>query len=194
MNYAAAKTYILRKLKHELSDKLYYHGVHHTLDVLAVAEDLCRAQKRSAHETQLVKTAALYHDAGFLFVTQGHEAVGCEMAREILPRFDYKPDDVEQICGMIMATKIPQSPQNELEEILCDADLDYLGRSDFYHIGATLFAELRAYGVLQHEEEWNRIQVAFLENHTFFTDFNRVHRTPLKLQHLAELKAVVASY
>ena len=63
---------------------------------------------------------------------------------------------------MIMATKIPQSPRNGLEEIICDADLDYLGRDDFYEIGATLFEELKAYNVLQNEREWNRIQVKFL--------------------------------
>ena len=58
----------------------------------------------------------------------------------------------EQICGMIMATKIPQSPKNYLEQILCDADLDYLGRDDFYDIGGTLFKELKTYNVLDTEE------------------------------------------
>jgi HD superfamily phosphodiesterase len=194
MNYAAAKVYILEKLERGLSRKLAYHGVHHTLDVLAVVEELCEAEACTEYETQLVKTAALYHDAGFLTVTTGHESVGCDIARDMLPSFDYEVQEVEQICGMIMATKIPQSPQTRLEEILCDADLDYLGRTDFYHIGATLFRELQAYNVLHDEREWNRVQVSFLENHTFFTATNQARRTPRKMQHLAELRAVVATY
>jgi uncharacterized protein len=194
MNYAAAKVYILEKLERELSQKLAYHGVHHTLDVLAVVEELCETEARSAHETQLVKTAALYHDAGFLSVTIGHESVGCEIVRQMLPTFDYNAEEISQICGMIMATKIPQSPRTPLEEILCDADLDYLGRTDFYHIGATLFRELQAHDVLHDEREWNRLQVSFLENHTFFTATNQARRTPRKMQHLTELKAVVATY
>ena len=32
------------------------------------------------------------------------------------------------------ATKIPQTPLTKLEEIICDADLDYLGREDFFEI------------------------------------------------------------
>ena len=65
------------------------------------------------------------------------------MAREILPAYGLTRDQIDTICGMIMATRIPQSPSNQLERILCDADLDYLGRDDFYEIGGRLFEELR---------------------------------------------------
>ena len=194
MNYQGAKDFILDKLSRELSPKLYYHGLHHTLDVLEITIELCNLLDVNAYETTLLKTAVLFHDAGFTEASTNHEEIGCRIVRAELPRFDYRPDEIERICGMIMATKIPQNPQNRLEEIICDADLDYLGRSDFYEIGDTLFQELRAFDVLDSPEEWNRIQVRFLENHGFFTSVNLKRRRPEKLLHLENLRAVVATY
>ncbi len=194
MNYHAAKAFILDKLARELSASLSYHGLHHTLDVLHVTEELCLAESIAPYESMLLKTAALFHDSGFIKSNKDHEQLGCALAREYLPQFDYTPTEIERICGMIMATKIPQSPADFLEAILCDADLDYLGRDDFYDIGSTLFQELKMYQVLQDEEAWNRLQVSFLEKHTFFTPTNIRRRSARKARHLAQLKAIVASY
>ena len=194
MNYTAAKTFILNKLEKELSDQLTYHGLHHTLDVLNITKALCDAEKVSPYNRLLLKTAALFHDSGFIINNIEHERLGCSIARETLPRFNYSAKDIEVICGMIMATKIPQSPKNHLEEIICDADLDYLGRDDFYPIGRTLFEELKNFNIIQEEEKWNRIQVDFLENHDYFTATNIARRKPVKGKYLMELKEIVAGY
>ncbi len=194
MNYHAAKAFILDKLERELSEKLTYHGLHHTLDVLATTEELCYFEKVPPYESLLLKTAALFHDAGFTISNVTHEALGCDLARQHLPLYDYLPIEIDRICGMIMATKIPQNPHNYLEQIICDADLDYLGRDDFYTIGATLFEELKTYNVLHTEEAWNRLQVNFLEKHSFFTKTNRRRRAPRKQRYLEELKKIVATY
>ncbi|MEO1513620.1 MAG: HD domain-containing protein [Bacteroidota bacterium] len=194
MDYPATKAYILNKLERELSQQLYYHGIHHTMDVLRVTGELCKAEKINPRNTLLLKTAALYHDSGFTIHNQQHEQLGCQLARASLPQFGYSPADIDLICGMIMATKIPQSPNNLLEEIICDADLDYLGRDDFKAIGDTLFAELQVYKVLSTEQEWNRLQISFLEKHRFFTQTSLSRRQHQKELHLAELKEIVAGY
>lgn len=191
MNYKGAKTYILEKLERELLPIYTYHGLHHTLDVLAVTKDLCKAEGIEAHETMLLKTAALYHDAGFTVSPKEHEATGCEIARAILPTFDYKSQDIERICGMIMATKIPQNPKNHLECIICDADLDYLGRDDFFPIGNTLFEELKALGILETSLQWNTMQVKFLENHAYHTITTQLLRETKKQAHIAAVKALL---
>ncbi len=194
MNYHAAKAFILDKLDRELSGQLAYHGVHHTLDVLYTTEELCYFERVTPYEAMLLKTAALFHDSGFTISNKEHETLGCQLAKQYLPRYDYTANEIERICGMIMATKIPQSPKNFLEQILCDADLDYLGRDDFYTIGATLFEELKSYNVLQTEEAWNNLQVNFLEKHAFFTRTNIRRRTPSKQRYLEELRKIVANY
>lgn len=194
MNYQACKYFILDKLERELPSQLTYHGLHHTLDVLAITKELCYLEEVSTHSTMLLKTAALFHDSGFTISNVEHEQKGCQIARQHLPEFGYSPTEIDQVCGMIMATKIPQSPQNFLEKIICDADLDYLGRDDFYDIGGTLFAELKFYDILHSEQEWNLIQVKFLESHTFFTPTNRRRRAPRKAEYLDELRGLVAAY
>jgi uncharacterized protein len=195
MNYIAAKQFILNKLRFGLSEQLYYHGLHHTLDVLDVAGELCDSEKIGRHDTVLVKTAALFHDSGFLSnLHTNHELASCEIAREELPFFGYSQTDIEVICGMILATKIPQSPSNILEEIICDADLDYLGRTDFEKIGGTLFEELKAYNILNDLTTWNKLQVSFLSNHKFFTKTNKGQREKMKRKHLYQVENLVASY
>lgn len=191
MDYLAAKDFIVEKLSTELSDQLYYHGLHHTLDVLDVAAELCALMGISAYETMLVKTAVLFHDAGFTESPVEHERTGCDIAQRHLPQLGYTAHEIARIQGMIMATKIPQSPQNTLEAIICDADLDYLGRPDFYTIGQTLYQELCAFNIIDTMEAWNQIQVRFLEKHTFCTPVNQARRTPMKEQYLAELRYLV---
>ncbi|QRR04059.1 HD domain-containing protein [Dyadobacter sandarakinus] len=189
MDVERASSYILGELGSRLPADLFYHGLHHTLDVVRAAMELAAEEGVTDEEALLLlRTAALYHDAGFMVVYREHEAEGCRIAQEVLPAFGYSSRQADAICGMIMATKIPQSPATHLEQILCDADLDYLGRDDFETIGATLFEELRARGLAGNPDEWNRTQVHFLTAHQYWTAAARRKRAPRKAAHLAGLK------
>ncbi len=195
MNFEAVETYILKKLEEELPNHLFYHGLHHTKDVFSAALNIALEEGiTESSELTMLKTASLYHDAGFTVDYQNHEENGCVLARKTLPEFGFTTNEIETICGMIMATKIPQSPQNKLEEILCDADLDYLGRDDFYKIGDTLFSELNFFKLVSDQQQWNRIQVSFLSNHKYFTNYGRSHREGQKQLYLNEIKKVVDAY
>ena len=176
MQFQEAKKHILAKLKKELPRHLSYHSVEHIVDVYNASKTLAKAEGVKAEDLTLLLTAALYHDSGFLRSQKDHERVSCEIANEELPGFGYTPDQLERICGMIAATKIPQKPHNLLEEIICDADLDYLGRDDFFTIGDRLYAELAVYDIISNEDEWNRLQIGFLEKHHYFT------KTAIKLR------------
>lgn len=195
MRYRAAKNFILNKLRSELPQGLSYHGLHHTLDVWRTASALCVSEGIKGEMKKLVKTAALLHDAGFVTNQHtGHEAQGCLLAKSILPDFGYSESHIELICGMIMATKIPQSPASLPEQIICDADLDYLGRPDFYKIGNSLFQELSRYNLIGDEKTWNKLQVSFITAHRFHTKTNQTQREPVKQAYLRELEALVATY
>ncbi len=193
MDYKGAKAEILNLLD-GLSEDLYYHGKRHTLDVLQMTGEICHLEGIDPYHTRLLETAALLHDSGFTINNLNHEELGCGITRELLPKHGYTLGEIEMICSMIMATKIPQSPKSKYEEIICDADLDYLGRNDFHTIGSSLFKELVAYKVLDDIKVWNRIQVKFLGNHTYFTETNRARRQPIKQKFLEELKEIVAAY
>ena len=148
MDPQAARSFILSELRDGLPTDRSYHSFEHTLDVYASTVTIAEEEGVSGEDMDLLKTAALYHDSGFLREPEDHEHGGCRVAREHLPHFGYSDEQVERVCEMIMATKIPQQPKNRLSEILCDADLDYLGRNDFFSIGDVLFKEMKARGAL----------------------------------------------
>lgn len=191
MQFKSAGKFILSKLSKELPKHLSYHSVEHIKDVYSAAEHLAKQENISPYEMKLLLTAAWFHDSGFLKGAKGHEEESCRIAQESLPTFGYQPEEIDRICGMIMATKIPQSPKNHLEEILADADLDYLGRDDFFSIGNKLFTELSMFGFLDTEDEWNRVQVRFLESHHYFTDTALKLRHEKKKEHLALVKSKI---
>lgn len=192
MNFLGAQKYILDRLKTELPHNLTYHGYHHTIDVFDKALEIAKAEGISDEEQlTLLKTGALYHDCGFLKTYKGHEEESCKIAKDNLPHHDYTPAQIEVVCGLIHATKIPQSPQNRLEQILADADLDYLGRDDFYSIADSLFRELVSINAIKTEYEWNKIQVSFLETHRYFTNTCIEKRKKEKQKRIAELKKLI---
>lgn len=191
MQFEKTKKFIFSKLKKELAKHLSYHSVNHIKDVYSAAENLAKHEGVTGEDLTLLLTAVLFHDSGFLMQQKGHERISCEIARLYLPDFGYTHDQIERICGMIMATCIPQTPHNLLEEIICDADLDYLGRDDFFTIGNNLYAELQVYGMINSEEEWNSMQVGFLKKHHYFTETAIRLRKSKKDQHLKEVKAML---
>ena len=144
--YKIIRSNILSRLDSNLPKDLWYHGVHHTIDVEKEAERIAISEKITNQEDLLLlKIACLYHDSGFLFTYKEHEAAGCDLAKKELPSFGLDQKQIDTICGMIMATKIPQTPRTKLEEIICDADLDYFGREDFFPMRAAgeRYARLR---------------------------------------------------
>lgn len=169
MQFDKAYSFLIEKLENELPPFLHYHNAEHTKDVLSGAEMLAKSEKISGEDLIILKTAALFHDSGFLETYSDHEEISCDMARKWLPRFGYSKEQIEQICQLILATKIPQAPRNRLAQILCDADLYYLG-TERYFIGANnLYKELHEAGLVKSREEWSKEEIKFVEAHHYFT-------------------------
>lgn len=194
MKYEEVKYQILKKLNEGLPEYLTYHCPEHTSDVLQAATDIAIKEKISGSDLTLLKTAAVFHDTGFLDRYKDHEEESCAFARRMLPEFDYLPSQIDHICKLIMATKIPQSPKDKLAEILCDADLDYLGRDDYWAIAESLFKEFRKIGIVKKEEDWNRLQLNFFMGHHYFTETSRKLREPVKQKHLEAVRKIVDGY
>ena len=161
---AAVETYIRERFKREFPT-LAYHNPAHIEDVYESALRIGSAEGVSSEELDLLRVGALFHDAGFLHTTAKHEECGADMAAGVLPVFGFSSEQIVAIRSMILATRIPQDPKNLLDRIMCDADLDYLGRDDFYPIGNRLYVELKQVGVVQDDRSWNTLQQKFLTAH-----------------------------
>jgi class 3 adenylate cyclase len=179
---------ILDKLEKELPKYLYYHNVKHTIDVITQVELIGVVEGVTDYELLLLKTAALFHDIGQIHQSKGHEAIGCEYTKKILPKYGYSNDEIDEINSIIMATELPPKPKNLLQKIICDADLDYLGRSDFIPVSDTLFKELKEQGIVTDINTWNKMQISFLESHHYFTDTANKLRQVNKQEQIDRLK------
>lgn len=191
MQFDNLKKYVVEVLSKRLPNTLHYHGWHHTEYVFKAAEELCEFEKLNPYESQIVLTSVLLHDIGFINTYIDHEEEGCKIAREILPNFNYSESEINLICSHIMCTKIPQSANTHLEQIICDADLDYIGTDHFKSIGDLLYQEFLENNILKNEDEWNNLQIRFLNKHTFYTEFSRRNREPKKQENLKKLLDII---
>ncbi len=188
INYYKAERHIMKVLEEQLSPKLHYHSIKHTKDVVKSIERLALLEGVTDEGLFLLKSAATYHDAGFIESYDNNEPIGARLAEEILPNYGYSKEHIDIIKQLIYVTAIPHKPNNHLEEIICDADLDYLGREDFHEIADKLRVELREYGKITSDRKWDEIQVAFLTNHKYFTETAIKTRNIRKAKHLEEIK------
>lgn len=182
------KNRILRQLEEQLPAGLTYHNASHTADVLEKSLQIAALEGITVQEDLMfLKVAALFHDNGFLNTYQNHEEKSCLIMRAQMQGIFDEPG-LEKICGLIMATKIPQTPKTDLEQIICDADLDYLGRDDFNQISNALRLEFLAHEIVKDDREWEEKQIRFFEQHRYFTATSNNNRNDGKAQRLKELK------
>ncbi len=182
---------ILDKLEKELPDYLYYHNVKHTIDVVTEVELIGWAEGVSEEEVLLLKTAALFHDSGHTVGYDRHEELGCGLARQYLPEYDFSDEQIDRVCKLIMATQMPPKPNNLLEKIMCDSDLDYLGRSDFIPVSNTLYKELREQEKIGSLNDWNKLQIKFITGHQYFTETARNLREVNKQKQIERIKNLI---
>lgn len=180
---------VLELLREELSEELCYHGLAHTLDVLEVCNSYIKRLKITGDDALLLRTGALCHDLGFTVTYADHEDHGISLTLDFMREYGFDPKQRKTVVGLIRATKVPQNPKTLLERILCDADLDYLGREDYDRISTLLLKELKHFGVELDAAAWREKQITFLENHRYHTPFAQKFREPVKQEHLEKIKA-----
>jgi predicted metal-dependent HD superfamily phosphohydrolase len=187
LNKKNMQDFVLKLLKDNLSKDLYYHNPEHTLYVIEKALEIGRFENCTGEELEFISIAALWHDTGYTITYKNHEEESCKIARRYLPGYGYSQGYIDRICDMIMVTKIPQMPKNKLEEILADADLEYLGTPTFEEKSDALFKELQSVKTSYTEEEWNMAQISFLRSHHYFTRYCQENKEPVKIKHLLKL-------
>jgi class 3 adenylate cyclase/ligand-binding sensor domain-containing protein/HD superfamily phosphodiesterase len=178
---------ILEKLEKGLPKNLFYHNVKHTIDVVTQVELIGKAENISDEELLLAKTAALFHDVGHLVSYDNHEEESVKIANRMLPDYNYSKNQIDRIGELILATKMPPKPNNLLEKILCDADLDYLGRTDFVPVAYNLYKELLVKKKIRSFEEWKKIEIDFIKKHSYFTKTARKLREVNKRKQLEKI-------
>jgi len=188
MDYNKAKDWIIARLVKDLDPILTYHNIDHTIDVLSSATQIAKSENITGDQLLILQTAALYHDSGMLRLYKGHEMKSIEIVKEILPTMNYSDEAISKICEMILTTELPQNAKTIDEMILCDADLDYLGRDDFFWIGQSLRLEWNRLNINKTTLlEWYELQIKFMESHNYFTPTAQKTRNKGKLKNIEQV-------
>ncbi len=188
MDFSSFQDKVIALFKSELPADLFYHSVQHAIDVLQSSEAISLAEGLTGDNLTIVETAALLHDVGFIEKYDKNEEVSCRIAQELLPSFRYNSKQISTIKGVIMATRIPQNPLNLFDRIVCDADLDYLGTSDFENKSDLLRKELKVHGKNFTDAEWLQYEIGFISHHQYWTNTSTEFREPQKKRNLEILK------
>jgi len=194
VNYATqlkqVADYVQRYYLEHSDARLFYHNISHTKEMMEASRKIAAHYHLNEHEVFIVTVAAWFHDIGYLTTeSELHEIKSAEMADTFLHSLGVSDDDLRQIKGCIMATKMPQGPQTLLEKIVCDADL--------YHLGTDLFKEKSK--LIRKEAEafknqpiggsdWRASSIKLLENHHYHTDYAKNILDKTKAENLEKLK------
>lgn len=184
VQYDRLKNYVLNRLEKELPKNLLYHSVNHTTDVLNAVERISKKEKLNNDEQLLLNTAALLHDTGYLFTYKNNEELAVRIAKKILPDFGYTPAQIRIINGIIRTTKIRSTPKTKLQQIMNDADYDYLGRNDYFSIANKLYKELKLQDISIDDRQWLIMQIKFIKKHKYYTSSQIIVRDKTKQKNL----------
>jgi len=170
----AAENFVSDLFSEKLSPNMIYHNYSHTLDVVNNTIKIGTKSGLSGSELEIVTLAAWFHDSGYIVTYNGHEDAGKELATAFLKEHNYDPDKINTILGCINATKMPQTPQNLMEQVICDADLIHFGREDFFEYSDLLKCEWETLGIHHVSDiDWYKSSVDLLSTHKFFTHYAR---------------------
>lgn len=187
------KQYVTTYFHSHSNDKLIYHNLAHTENVVNAAVEIANHYRLSDLDYFVVVTAAWFHDIGYFIDPSRHEEKGAEEAAAFLKRQGIDETTIQTVGNCIRATKLPQSPQTLLEKIVADADLFHLGTARFTETNKTMRKEFIAlHNIEISKEEWRIKTIRLLESHHYHTDYAQLLLNDTKAKHLEKLKEKLA--
>ena len=185
---AIIEAYITAFFKENIGAEYVFHDLQHTKNVVEAVNLLGTETQLSAKQLELLQIAAWFHDTGYIDGAEGHEERSCKFAVEFLSQYNVPEQDLDVITRCIMATKLPFKPKDQLEEIMCDADLSHLGKSIYWDRCGRLRQELlMTRSVLMSEQEWIKFELDFMNAHRYFTGMAMELYNERKLKHIKQL-------
>ncbi len=180
---------IVTRLRSLLPEEVTYHDLNHTINVDKAAVRYAKLEGVDEESIMILRTAALYHDAGFIVRYENNEEFAIKLAMANLPRFGYTTEQIDQVVSIIRCTAHGQIPETLLQKLMCDADHDYLGRADYFNVARKLRIELENFGKHMSDQEWLTFQLDYLEQtHRYYTQTAKNIRVQSKKIRIQELK------
>jgi predicted metal-dependent HD superfamily phosphohydrolase len=187
----AAKSYVRDYLVSHLDENFQFHNLEHTETVVKAVNAICQETGIDEHGRRILQVAAWFHDVGYTERMENHEDVGARLAEKFLAEHLVDQNDIEMVKNCIIATHYPQHPLNTIEEILCDADMFHLAEKKYIGRSQLLRNEWAATRGKEFSDlDWVRVNIAFLDKHSYHTEFCRVNLEKEKQKNIKKLRAL----
>lgn len=184
--------YVADYLDKHLPKTFCYHNLSHTTYVVNAINLLCPAIGIAGAEQKILQVAAWFHDIGFTKQTAGHEMEGALMASHFLKNKNIDEEETVIVMDCILATQLPQQPANQLQQILCDADLLYLADTDMIQRANLLRREWASVlNKVYADKEWYELNIRFLSAHEFHTQYCRDQFNRRKMNNMNRLAHIL---
>ena len=185
----STQSYVTSIITEEVDTKFVYHDLAHTESVVKATIEIAEQSNLSGDEIILVTIAAWLHDIGYKLGHENHEEASIKIAEEHLSAQKLSIDKIEHVKNCIAATRMPQSPKNLMQEVLCDADLYHLSTDQFTYCSKKLREEWAATDQRKlTEDEWIALNIQFLKEHSYFTNYGSTVLDKRKQKNLKQLK------
>lgn len=167
-----AKQYAEEILSKQLPKALTYHNLDHTYDVVGAISVIGANEGLIKEDLEIAILAGWFHDVGLSISLENHEEHGVKLAREFLTKHKYDNKKIDEVATCIMATQMPQSPKNKIQQVICDSDLYHLSTVEYFDKAALLKQEWEGIeGKKIGKKEWLRTNREFLSTHQYFTNY-----------------------
>jgi predicted metal-dependent HD superfamily phosphohydrolase len=179
MNYTQlleqVKQYVIQFFKTKGDPKFVYHNLSHTEAVVSNAAKIVSHYQLGEKDFFIIITAAWFHDTGYFTGNPAeHEARGADIAAGYLRETGMPEDICEAVRRCILATRMPQTPNNLNEQIVCDADLYHFGTDHFPERNKLMRKEAEwQTGKKIAKDDWRTSTIRFMEAHHYQTDYCR---------------------
>ena len=183
--------FVFNLFKEELPNTFLYHNFTHTQRVLRSAKEIIENSEVTPENSTIIQLAALLHDTGYTKIREGHEAESVKIATLFLKEEQVEKHIIDAVTECIMATKFNNTPKNELEKIIRDADASHFGKDYFNEASEFLRKELELQAVKNYSTtEWLSENIKVLsQEHQFYTDYALRNWQTQKEFNLAQLFA-----
>lgn len=161
-------------IKKESSEKLVYHAIDHTWQIVKNAEIIGASENLNEEEMNILLTSAWFHDIGYTNKYQEHEEESIAIATKFLKLKKVDKDIIDLVAECILATTLPQKPANKIAEVLCDADMMHLGMENYFELAEKLRQELKKSDIRRLKKlEFEKESAIVFKGHSFFTNYCR---------------------
>lgn len=189
-----AKAFVSGLLAGKLASWVTYHDLRHTEETVEACREIAAASGLSSPDTEIALLAAWFHDTGYTETAKGHEEVSAAIGGEWLRARKVPEERIAAVQACIRATELPQRPTTPAAKAVCDADIFFLGRGEFFTKNELLRREIeRREGIVFEDREWLERSLRFLEGQSYHTEYCRTSLTAGLRSNIERLREQIAA-